>query len=167
MQTKLDCKARLERYLRDNGVDYVLEHHPVAYTARGVAASEHIVAKRIAKTVMLLADGRLTMVILPGSEDLDIPALPGALGAAHVRLAQEDEFGPLFADCEVGAMPPFGNLYGVPVYVDASLGEYETIRFEAGTYTDTMSIKYADFTRLVNPTVVHIARIHEPRSVLI
>lgn len=167
MQTNRGCRARLEGYLRENGVEYVLEHHPVAYTARDVAASEHVAATRIAKSVMVLADEHLAMVVLPGSEHLYIPALPGALGAHHVRLAQESEFGPAFPDCEVGAMPPFGNLYGVPVYVDASLVEYETIRFEAGTYTDTLCIKYADFMRLVNPTVVDVGHPQEASSVLV
>lgn len=167
MQTTYSCKARLEQYLRENGIRYVLEHHPLAYTARGVAASEHVTARRIAKTVMLLVDGRLAMVIVPGSEDVYIPALSEALGATHVRLAQEIEFAPAFPDCEIGAMPPFGNLYGVPVYVDASLAKYETIRFEAGTYTDTICIRYADFDYLVRPTTVHVARSHEVTSMLV
>ena len=167
MQTTLTCKARLEQYFRDNHVGYMLEHHPMAYTARGVAASEHVSAARVAKSVIVMADGRMTMIVLPASHDVDLPGLAAALGAKSVRLAEEEEFAPAFPDCEVGSMPLFGNLYGLRVYVDATLAKYETIRFEAGTYTDTFCIKYADFTRLVQPTAIANARPHEGVSVLV
>ena len=167
MQTQASCKSRLEQYFRENHVEYTLEHHPQAFTARGVAASEHVTPARVAKTVIIRADGKLVMVVLPASEDIYVPGLASALGAEYVRLADENEFGPTFPDCEVGAMPPFGNLYGLPVYVDATLGNFETIRFEAGTYTDTMCVKYVDFVRLVNPRVVDVGRPHEAMSVLV
>jgi Ala-tRNA(Pro) deacylase len=167
MQTITSCKTRLEEFFRENGVGYELEHHQIAYTARAVAASEHVSSRRVAKTVIVVADGHLAMVVVPASHDLNIRDLPKALGAVHVRLADESEFGPAFPDCEIGAMPPFGNLYGLPVYVDRALSEYETIRFEAGTYTDTMCIRFAHFVQLVNPVMVSIARTHEGRSVTV
>jgi Ala-tRNA(Pro) deacylase len=167
VQVDRGARTRLEEYFRDNAVEYEIEHHPRAYTAREVAASEHVAARRLAKTVMVLEDGEMAMVVLPASDDLSIPELRTALGAVYVRLAEENEFAPAFPDCEVGAMPPLGNLYGLKVYVDEALTKYETIRFEAGTYTETMCIKYADFARLVQPTIVKAAIAHDPRSVLV
>ena len=167
MQIQGNCKSRLEQYFRENNVEYTLEHHPLAYTARGVAASEHVAPARVAKTVLVMADSAPAMIVVPASEDLYVPGLASALGAKHVRLLDENELAPLFPDCEVGAMPPFGNLYGLAVYVDTTLGEFETIRFEAGTYTDTMCIKYADFLRLARPIAVSVGRRHEAASVLV
>ncbi len=167
MQIQADCKSRLEQYFREHKVEYTLEHHPLAYTARAVAASEHVAPARVAKTVVVVADTEPALVVLPASENVDVPSLTGALGAKHVRFADEAELGPLFPDCEVGAMPPFGNLYGLRVYVDTALEEFETIRFEAGTYTDTMCIKYADFRRLVQPIGVHVGRPREALTVLV
>jgi Ala-tRNA(Pro) deacylase len=114
--------------------------------------------KMLAKTVMVIADGKLTMLALPASYQVDLEKAAAALGAGEVRLAQEEEFEGTFADCEVGAMPPFGNLYDVSVWVDETLAEDETIVFRAGTHTDTMSVEYADFERLVEPTVADFAR---------
>ena len=152
------CRARLEQYLRENGVVYELEHHPLAYTARGVAASEHVPAHNIAKVVMVIADARTVMVVLPASHELDPGRLATELDAREARLAPEVEFGPTFRDCDVGAMPPFGNLYGMAVYVDRSLTEDTNIVFQAGTHTDTMRIPFADFVRLVEPSVIDVAR---------
>jgi Ala-tRNA(Pro) deacylase len=123
-----------------------------------VAASEHVPGKMLVKTVMVLADGKLTMLALPATYQVDLEKAAAALEAGEVRLAEEEEFEGTFPDCEVGAMPPFGNLYGVPVYVEKALAEDETIVFRAGTHTDTMGVKYADFERLVEPTVSEFAR---------
>jgi Ala-tRNA(Pro) deacylase len=111
----------------------------------------------MAKVVMVVADGHLAMLVLPASRRADEERAAIALNAKEVRLAGEEEFSSTFPDCEVGAMPPFGNLYGVPVYVDSELAEEETITFQAGTHTWTISLKYADFERLVGPTVADLA----------
>jgi len=158
MTIPMSCRQRLEKYLRKQGLAFEFQHHPLAYTARAVAATEHVPPKDIAKSVVLMTDGRLAMVVLPASHELQISELARGLGVHEARLAEEIEFGPIFQDCEVGAMPPFGNLYGLPVYVDVSLSEDESIVFQAGTHTDTMRIKYSDYVRLVNPTVVNVAR---------
>ncbi len=160
------CRERLEQYLREQGVVYEFQHHPLAYTARGVAASEHLPAREVAKAVMLITDGRLAMVVLPASHEVQISNLARGLGVREARLAEESEFGPTFSDCDVGAMPPFGNLYGLRVYVDASLSEDESIFFQAGTHTDTMRVRYADYVRLVNPKVVNVARPRHRSTVL-
>jgi Ala-tRNA(Pro) deacylase len=152
------CKERLEAYLRENKVPYQTQHHPLAYTAQEVAQSEGIPGQMMAKVVMLLADGKLAMLALPAPRQVDLTKAAGALGAIEVGLANERDFERAFPDCEVGAMPPFGNLYDLPVYVDQSLAEDETIVCQAGTHTDTVSVAYADFARLVQPTVAAFAR---------
>jgi Ala-tRNA(Pro) deacylase len=152
------CKERLESYLREEQVPFEVRHHPRAVTAQEVAASEHVPGKMLAKTVMVLADGEMVMLTLPAPYQVDMEKAGSALGAREVRLAQEEEFEGSFPDCEVGAMPPFGNLYDLPVYVEETLAEDETIVFRAGTHIDTMSVTYADFDRLVEPTVAKFAR---------
>jgi Ala-tRNA(Pro) deacylase len=152
----VNCKDRLEAYLREKQVPFDVRHHPRAITAQEVAASEHVPGKMLAKTVMVLADGKMVMLALPAPYQVDMDKAGKVLGV-EVRLAHEEEFENTFPDCEVGAMPPFGNLYEVPVYVEAALAEDETIVFRAGTHTDTMSLSYADFERLVEPTISEFA----------
>jgi Ala-tRNA(Pro) deacylase len=154
----VDCKDRLEAYLREKQVPFEVRHHPRAITAQEVAASEHVPGKMLAKTVMILADGKMVMLALPAPYQVDMEKAGPVLSAQEVRLAQEEEFEGSFPDCEVGAMPPFGNLYDLPVYVEETLAQDETIVFRAGTHTDTMSVTYADFERLVEPTVAEFAR---------
>jgi Ala-tRNA(Pro) deacylase len=152
----MDCKDRLEAYLREKQVPFEVRHHPRAITAQEVAASEHVPGKMLAKTITVLADGKMVMLALPAPYQVDVDKAGKVLGV-EVRLAHEEEFESTFPDCEVGAMPPFGNLYEVPVYVEAALAEDETIVFRAGTHTDTMSVSYADFERLVEPTIAEFA----------
>ena len=154
----MGCKDDLEAYLRENKVAFQVQHHAVAYTAQEVAAAEHVPGGMLAKVVMLMGDGKLCMFVLPASAKVDLEKAAAVLGAKEARLAHEDEFADRFPGCEVGAMPPFGDLYGVPLYVDNSLAEDETIVFEAGTHTDTVSMKYADFARLAKPKVAEFAR---------
>ena len=154
----LDCKDRLENYLRENAVSFEVQHHPRVVTAQKVAATEHIPGKMLAKTVMVLADGEMSMLALPAPYEVDLEKMGEVLGAREVRLAEEEEFEDTFPDCEVGAMPPFGNLYELPVYVEEALAEDETIFFRAGTHTETLSLKYTDFEQLVQPSVAKFAR---------
>ena len=152
------CADRLEQYLQEHGTAFQMHHHHTAYTSGEIAATEHIPGKMVAKTVMGFADGKMVMLVLPSSYIVDGRKVASALEAAEFRLASEEEFASTFPDCEVGAMPPFGNLYGLPVYVDGSFTTDETIVFPAGTYTESMSVQYADFARLVRPAVVDFAR---------
>ena len=152
------CRERLEAYLRENGVPFEVQHHPRAVTAQEVAAAEHVPGRMLAKVVMVSADGEMAMLSLPAPYQVDLQKAAKLLGAQEARLAEEEEFEGAFPDCEVGAMPPFGNLYGLPVYVEEALAEDETIFFRAGTHTDTMSVGYADFERLVEPTIGRFAR---------
>src|ERR671913_2236106 len=154
----MGCRDRLEDYLREKGVPFEVQHHPRAITAQEVAATEHVPGKMLAKVVMVMVDGEMVMLSLPAPYQVDLEKVGKVLGAEETRLADEEEFESTFPDCEVGAMPPFGNLYDLPVYVEETLAEDETIVFRAGTHTDTMSVTYADFNRLVEPTVAKFAR---------
>jgi Ala-tRNA(Pro) deacylase len=139
-------------------VPFAVQQHPVAYTAQDVAAAEHIPNQIMAKVVIVSADGTLVMLVLPTTHRVDMTQVSAALGARELYLVDEQEFAAAFPDCEVGAMPPFGNLYGIPVYVDQQLAEDETIVFQAGTHTETIRMRYADYARLVQPIVIAFAR---------
>lgn len=148
---------KVKKFLDDNGVKYLAISHSPAYTANDIAHTVHVSGREIAKTVVVDADGKLVMAVLPASKRLSMPEAARVVGTDHVRLAHEYEFGSHFPGCEVGAMPPFGNLYGVDVYVDPSLKEDKEIVFNAGTHTDLIRMRYEDFERLVHPKVAHIA----------
>ncbi len=151
------CRERLEEYLSSNGVSFELERHRLAYTAQQLAAAEHVSGKLVAKVVMALANGTLTMLVLPASSNVNLEKLKADLGAKELRLAREEEFATLFPDCEVGAMPPFGNLYGIPVYLDRTLARVPEITFPAGSHSESMRIRYADYERLVHPQLREFA----------
>ena len=142
---------RLKEYLNDHDVPYVTVAHSPAYTANEIAATAHIKGKDLAKTVMVKMNGKMAMAVLPASERVDLEALRNALGVDRVELAMEDEFKDLFPGCEVGAMPPFGNLFDLPVYVASDLAEDEEIAFNAGNHHELIRLRYADFERLVQP----------------
>jgi Ala-tRNA(Pro) deacylase len=154
----MTCSAALETYLGDHQVRYTTQRHPPAFTAQEVAASEHLPAMMMAKVVVVVADDALAMLVLPAAYRVDMRLVGDALGARRVRLADEPMLATVFPDCEVGAMPPFGNLYGVPVYVAAQLATQQRIVFQAGTHTDTIEITYADYARLLRPIVEDFAR---------
>lgn len=153
----MTSKERLERYFKENGVAFSLTPHAEVYTAQEVAAVEHVPGMLVAKVVIAMVDGKPTMLVLPAPYRIDMPTLKTVLKAKSAALATEDQFGGLFPDCEVGAMPPFGNLYDVPVVVDRRLTEDPKIVFRAGNHRETMTIAYGDFERLVHPTVAEFA----------
>ena len=156
----MPCKERLEAYLREQQVPFQVQEHAQSFSAQKIAESEHIPGKMVAKTVIVVADNRKIMFVLPASYRVDFDKIQALLGAKEVRLAHEAEFVSTFPDCAVGTMPPFGNLYGLPVYVEKRLTEDESIVFPVGTYTETMSLRYADFERLVQPQVTVFAYTH-------
>jgi Ala-tRNA(Pro) deacylase len=149
---------KLLKYLDENHVEYTHHTHPTAYTAREVAAVEHVSAHKVAKTVVFFSENGYGMAVLPGDYMLDLQGVRALLGAARLRLATESELAELFPDCELGAMPPFGNLADIPVYVDAGLAAEEHIAFNAGTHRDVVHMKYKDFERLAKPSVVTLSR---------
>ena len=148
---------RLKEFLDKNGVRYVLISHSRAFTAAATAAVTHIPGKEIAKTVMVNIDGQLAMAVVPGSRHLDLKALEDQLSARHVRLLSEEEFQSVFPDCELGAMPPFGTLYGLNVYADTKLEDDPEIAFNAGSHRELMRLPYADYERLEHPILLPIA----------
>lgn len=149
----MECRERLEQYLRENGVPFEVMAHRTAYTMPEVAAALHVPGKQVAKVVMVKADGEMVMLVIPSPYRLDFAKVRTRLDAKKVSLAKEEDFAALFPDCAVGAMPPFGNLYEVPVYVDQALVEEANIVFRVGTHRHTMRVAYADFARLAQPMV--------------
>lgn len=149
---------RLQNYLDSHKIPYQVVPHSLAYTAREAANSLHVPADSFAKVVVVKADSRYVMTVLPANWNVDFRRLIDVLEYPHVRLATEEELGVLFPDCEIGSMPPFGNLYGTPVYVDAMLAKDEEIVFDAGTHAGAIKIRYKDFAELVHPQVAEFHR---------
>ena len=154
----MDGRKQLATYLSTHGAEFHVHRHPAAYTARATARSENVPEEAFVKVVVADADGQLVMLCLPASRDVNLAAAAQALEAKHVRLASEEEFGGVFQGCDVGAMPPFGNLYSVPVYVDDTLAADERIEFSAGSHEETFEMYYKDFERLVRPQIAHFSQ---------
>ena len=152
--------TKLREFLDSRNIKYLVISHSVAYTAQGIAALTHLSGKKLAKTVIVKIDGVLAMAVVPASLHVDLDLLRTAAGAGAVEVATEQEFKDTFLDCETGAMPPFGNLYDMPVYADASLAENEEITFNAGTHRELIRMGWRDLTRLVNPQIVNLT--HRP-----
>jgi len=144
---------RLKKYLEENHVRFVTISHSPAFTAQEIAALAHVPGKELAKTVMVKLDGTMAMVILPAPDHVSANRLKEFSGAQEVELASEEEFADIFPHCEVGAMPPFGNLWDMQVFVDQRLREDEQIVFNAGNHTELVRLSYAEFERLVKPTI--------------
>jgi Ala-tRNA(Pro) deacylase len=156
----MKAQERLAAYLQDAGVAFSAHRHPQAFTAQEVAAAEHVSGRRFVKVVMVADGDALTMVCVPASLEVDLRAVADILGVDEVRLAEESEFAPVFGDCEVGAMPPFGNLYEVPVYFDEALEEDDQIVFNAGSHRETFEMSVDDFERLVRPKIARLTVTH-------
>ncbi len=152
--------TKLREYLDTQNVPYEVLSHRQAFTAQEVAQAQHVPGRDLAKVVMVRSGGAFVMLVIPAPYRVDLERVRSALGKTDLVLATEDEFKGLFPQCEAGAMPPFGNLYDLPVYVDRTLTRDEAIVFNAGTHTQTVKMKYADFARLVQPKVVAVAASH-------
>lgn len=150
--------AKLREALDASGASYTHHVHSLAYTARELASAEHIPAHEVAKVVIFLGDHGYGMAVLCADSMVDVMELRAALGYQRMRLATEAELGELFPDCELGAMPPLGNLFGLPVYVDSRVAGEEIIAFNAGTHRDVVLMRFKDFQNLVKPEIVHFAR---------
>lgn len=149
--------AKLREFLESDRVPYSIHSHPAAYTAQEIAALQHVKGRQLAKVVMAKSSAGFVMLVLPADRRVDFERLRTALGAPEARLAQESEFRDLFPGCELGAMPPFGNLYEVPVYADRSLEKDDEIVFNAGTHTLTAKIAWRDYVALVKPVMAEFA----------
>ena len=146
--------ARLIKFLDSNEVRYTVINHSPAYTAQEVAESAHVSGNAMAKTVMIMVDGDMAMAVVRASDVVHMERLARAIGAKQVDLSTEKDFKYLFPDCDIGSMPPFGNLYDLPVYVSRRLAEDAQIAFNAGRYTQVIQLPYGDFERLVEPKVL-------------
>jgi len=148
---------KLKDFLDQNSVKYMTISHSPAFTAQEIAASACIPGKELAKTVVIKIDGKMAMAVLPASLKVNFELLKNATGAGAVGLAGENEFRSMFPECDVGAMPPFGNLYGMDVFVTDKLAENEEIAFNAGSHTELIRLAYKDFERLVKPRIVQMS----------
>jgi Ala-tRNA(Pro) deacylase len=153
----MSVAAKLKQYLDDNRVAYDVLSHARTYTAQDTAQAAHVPGNEVAKSVVVKADDRFVLVVLPAPRKVGLERLNEILDARSVRIAEESEFTSLFPGCEVGAMPPFGNLYGLDVYVDESLTQDEEIIFNACTHVEAIRMKYKDFERMANPKVATFA----------
>ncbi len=145
---------KIKQFLDEHKVKYTIISHSAAYTAQAIAESAHIPGRELAKTVVVDIDDKKAMVVQPATSMVNLGRLKKAIGATNVSLAEEKDFQTLFPDCEVGAMPPFGNLYGMDVYVSESLTLDDEIAFNAGSHTELIRLAYSDFASLVEPKVV-------------
>ncbi|MBN1929226.1 MAG: YbaK/EbsC family protein [Chlorobiaceae bacterium] len=148
---------RLREFLDSHHIKYFVFSHSPAYTAQEIAESAHVSGKEMVKTVMVAIDGRMAMALLPASRQLDFDKLRAVCGSDDVALAEEREFSDLFPESEIGAMPPFGNLYGMKVYADETLDEDVDIAFNAGVHTELLRMAWMDYKRLVNPVIASIS----------
>lgn len=147
---------KLKDFLNENEVKYVSVAHSPAYTAQEIAARVHIKGRKLAKTVMVTVNGKMAMAVLPASYKVDFDYFRKEIGADDISLASEEEFKGMFPDCEVGAMPPFGNLYNMDVFADQSLAEDDEIAFNAGTHTELIKLPFIDYKKLVKPRIVRL-----------
>ena len=147
---------QLKEFLDSNNIKYVSIKHSLAYTAQEIASSSHIPGKEMAKVVIVKINDKMAMVVLPSYEQIDFKLLRKACGTNTVELAHEREFKDMFPECEAGAMPPFGNLYGMDVFVSEGIAENKEIAFNAGSHTELIKLTYKDFEQLVHPTVVKL-----------
>ncbi len=144
---------RLKDFLDSNGVAYEVSPHRMAYTSQEIAAASHVSGKSMAKVVILKRGAEFVMAVLPAACKVDMDRFRALFGREDVAVAREQEFAALFMDCDVGAMPPFGNLYNLEVYVDEELSRQPQITFQAGNHHELATMSYADYARLVKPTV--------------
>jgi len=154
----MPLSERVRSFFDSHQAEFSVSTHPNAFTAREVAAAEHLPAREVAKTVVIFGDGGYHMVVIPASKLVDFHEVRPVLGLAQCRLATEDELGKLFPECELGAMPPLGPLFGLPVYLDSSLAGQDLIAFNAGTHRDVIHMRTAEFRRLVSPHIVSLVR---------
>jgi Ala-tRNA(Pro) deacylase len=145
---------KIRGFLDQKGFCYECINHDQAYTAQGVAHVAHISGREIAKSVILSVDGKLVMAVLPANEKINFEALKDQLKAKKAEMVSEGVFKDRFPDCEVGAMPPFGNLYGMEVVVSKDLARDEYIAFNAGSHTSLIKMKFADYMEAVSPKLL-------------
>ena len=154
----MQLSNRLQQFLDSHQAKYAVSSHLTAFTAREVASAEHLPAREVAKVVVVFGDGKFHMIVIPANRLVDFQEVRHTLGLSQARLATEDELSKLFPDCELGAMPPIGALYELPVFLDSGLLDEDMIAFNAGTHRSVLHMKTLDYRALVQPAVVSLAR---------
>jgi Ala-tRNA(Pro) deacylase len=155
---------KLREFFQANQAAYTHSIHPTAFTAREVASAEHLPSREVAKTVVVRSETGYAMFVIPGNKLVDFQEVRHDLGFHQLRMATEHELGSLFPDCELGAMPPAGALYDMPVYLDVSLADERLIAFNGGTHRDVIHMTTAEYRRLVQPAIVQLARVEAARG---
>ena len=145
---------QLKLFLNQNEINYLIIQHSPAFTAQGVAEAAHVSGRYFAKSVLVGLDGRLALVVIPATRKVDLPCLARAVGATRAVLASESQFQDRFPGCELGAMPPFGNLFGMKTYVSRDLSQAQEIAFNAGSQSEVMLLAWQDYVHLVKPMVL-------------
>lgn len=148
----------LEQFLKNSRVWFEIRKHPPTMTAQELAQRENVDGHQIAKVVVMKEHGKYYMVVLPASYFVDLKEIRRITGHPDLHLATEQELKEIFPDCELGAMPPMGNLYNMPVYVEQDLSEDEEIEFNAGSHEEAIRMKYKDYEGLAHPQILHFAR---------
>ena len=148
---------RVTEFLDKSGVSYGVTEHEPAFTAQRMAAAEHEPGRYVAKSVIAKADGKYVMCVLSASHNVDLRALKSQLGAKKVEMAEEEEIGKIFGFCELGAQPPFGNLYDLPTVMDKALEKDDHIMFQAGTHEKAIKMSMDDYRKLVTPKVLEFS----------
>jgi Ala-tRNA(Pro) deacylase len=148
----------VQNYLDQMGVNYRLSRHDTTYTAQDLAAAEHIPGRKVIKPVVVKADGQFFMCALPASHRVDLDTLRDQLQARDVELAQENELQQMFPECEVGAEPPIGRMFGIPTLMDESLFADDRVTFQAGTHRDAVTMSLADYRRVAMPEVAYFGK---------
>jgi Ala-tRNA(Pro) deacylase len=149
----MTCRQQLETLFQKRKVRFTITKHTEVYSAQRVAREVGIPGRELAKVVIVAGDGELVMMVLPAPHRLSLAKARKVLKARRVRLAEEEDFADLFPDCELGAMPPFGDLYDLPLYVDRTLTTQREIAFNAGTHDEIMHISFTDYERVARPTI--------------
>jgi Ala-tRNA(Pro) deacylase len=153
----MTASKKIIQYLKDQNIAFETLSHPEAFTAQEIAQAQHVPGKELAKTVVVKSGDKYALAVVSALQQVDLKLLSDVIGSP-TTLAEEKELAELFPGCELGAMPPFGNLYNLPVFVDESLKDDESIVFNAGTHVDTIKIAYSDFEKAVNPTKASIGK---------
>ena len=148
---------KLIDYLDQNNIHYVIINHSSAYTASEIAASAHIKGEELAKTVIVKIDGNMSLLVIPAKYKINFDLLKKHTGCDLIELAKEEEFTELFPDCQVGAMPPFGNIYDMKTYMDKTLTYEDDIAFNAGNHSQLIRLSCRDFIDLVKPDIANFA----------
>lgn len=152
----MTISAKIKQYLDENGIEYQIAEHPLAYTAAEVAGKQHIPGKQMIKAVIVKTEEEFIMCVLPAIHMVDFEKLKHVLNVEDLELAEENDLKSLFPEYDLGAEPPFGHLYGLKVFVDSILNEDDEVVFNAGTHTDVVKLKFSDFVRLVEPQIAEI-----------